>query len=408
MANEYQGYVGASTTSLEMEIEGIPDTLLDQTQVKEVTLTESLLTPGLQTSIRLHSYIHAISKNGVKNLDLFEGAVANINISKDYLKRWNLPTSLGVSGPIYRLDGRHLINPNTEEMVLHICHRSLLDDAGSLVSKMWKCTTPSAVASEVLQSCAGVSKLDVESSSPARDYAAENIHPFQVVAQQANAALYGGNDPSFIHFMTYDDLGTHHFRSLNSLCSSASKMTYVYDEVGLAGGGFQNPFGLMTHEFPCDFDLLSDVLNGIDETGKDINTLLTFNPLMRMASVYGSKTFGCGIGSGNPKISMSAAGSEQQQNMCPDWSQNYVLKRQARMGLLEQDKIALRFTAPWVGHVHPGNVITLDLKNKENPSLQNYGHGTYLVHSVTHNIKNAGMGTITVDAVSTSVSKGVQ
>ncbi len=272
---------------------------------------------------------------------------------------------------------------------------------------MWKCTTPSAITSEVLQSCAGAQALDIEPSMPARDYAAENIHPFQVVQQQASAALVGGNDPSFIHFMTYRDLGTHHFRSLKSLSEGSPQMIYSYEENAVAGGGYANPFGIMSHQFPCDFDLLSDILNGIDKNGGDINTLLTFNPLMRMTNQFGSKVLGCGLGSGNPKISMSSAGSELQQNMCPDYSQLYIQKRQARMGLLEQDKIALRLTVPWVSHLHAGDIIRLELYNKKDVTKMNYGSGDYMIHSLTHNIKWRGFSTLTIDCVSQSVGRGI-
>jgi len=128
---------------------------------------------------------------------------------------------------------------------------------------------------------------------------------------------------------------------------------------------------------------------------------------MRMVNQFGSKTLGCGLGSGNPKISASAAGSEMQQNMCPDYSQTYIQKRQARMGLLEQDKIALRLTVPWVSHIHAGDIIRLELRNKKDPTQKNFGSGDYLIHSLTHNIKYRGFSTITIDAVAQSVGAGI-
>lgn len=389
----------------EIDIDGVPPSLFQQVTLKEITLSESLLTPGLQTSIKVHSFFHQLP---IKNLDLYRGKTCKLRLERPILDRFGLPTTLDVSGTIYRCDTRKLINDNTEEFTLHICHPTLLNDARSLVSKMWKCTTPSAVTSEVLSSCAGAGQLDVESSAPARDYMAENIHPFQVVNQQAQAALASGDDPSFIHYMTYQNLGTHHFRSLKSLCSNPNpEMVYYYDQAGVAGGGYGNPFGLMTHSFPCDFDLLSDILNGIDESGKDINTFVSFNPLMRMANQFGSKVNGCGIGSGNPKIGMSAAGSETQQNMCPDFSQQYVLKRQARMGLLEQDKVALRITVPWVQHLNVGKIIRLELYNKQDGTLKNYGSGDYLISALVHKIKMGGFSTLTMDCVSRTVGNGV-
>jgi hypothetical protein len=389
---------------LDVTIPGVSSSLMDQMTPVEVLLTESLLTPGLQTSVKVHSYFHNLP---IKDLNQFSGERVRINIQRPILERWGLPLEMDVDNVIYRLSDRKLLNENTEEFILHACHRTLLDDAATLVSKMWKCTTPSSVTAEVLRSCAGAGPTDIEDSEPARDYMAENIHPFQVVQQQATAALAGGNDPSFIHFMTYRNLGTHHFRSLQSLSRGSPQMVYYYEENGAAGGGYANPFGLMTHQFPCDFDLLSDILNGIDETGADINTLLTFNPLMRMANQFGSKTLGCGLGSGNPKISASAAGSEMQQNMCPDYSQIYIQKRQARMGMLEQDKIALRITVPWVSHLHAGDIIRLELRNKKDPNFLNFGSGDYMIHSITHNIKWRGFSTLTIDCVAETVGRGI-
>jgi hypothetical protein len=389
---------------LDVSIPGVSSSLMDQMTPVEVLLTESLLTPGLQTSVKVHSYFHNLP---IKDLNQFSGERVRINIQRPILERWGLPLEMDVDNVIYRLSDRKLLNENTEEFILHACHRTLLDDAATLVSKMWKCTTPSSVTAEVLRSCAGAGPTDIEDSEPARDYMAENIHPFQVVQQQATAALAGGNDPSFIHFMTYRNLGTHHFRSLQSLSRGSPQMVYYYEENGAAGGGYANPFGLMTHQFPCDFDLLSDILNGIDETGADINTLLTFNPLMRMANQFGSKTLGCGLGSGNPKISASAAGSEMQQNMCPDYSQIYIQKRQARMGMLEQDKIALRITVPWVSHLHAGDIIRLELRNKKDPNFLNFGSGDYMIHSITHNIKWRGFSTLTIDCVAETVGRGI-
>jgi hypothetical protein len=389
---------------LDVTIPGVSSSLMDQMTPVEVLLTESLLTPGLQTSVKVHSYFHNLP---IKDLNQFSGERVRINIQRPILERWGLPLEMDVDNVIYRLSDRKLLNENTEEFILHACHRTLLDDAATLVSKMWKCTTPSSVTAEVLRSCAGAGPTDIEDSEPARDYMAENIHPFQVVQQQATAALAGGNDPSFIHFMTYRNLGTHHFRSLQSLSQGSPQMVYYYEENGAAGGGYANPFGLMMHQFPCDFDLLSDILNGIDETGADINTLLTFNPLMRMANQFGSKTLGCGLGSGNPKISASAAGSEMQQNMCPDYSQIYIQKRQARMGMLEQDKIALRITVPWVSHLHAGDIIRLELRNKKDPNFLNFGSGDYMIHSITHNIKWRGFSTLTIDCVAETVGRGI-
>lgn len=376
--------------------------ILDQVTLKEVFLGESLLNPSLQTAVTVHSYFHNIP---IKNLDRFKTVDVELEINRPSLEAYNITPKLEVRQKVYRLDNRFLYNNVTEEFTLHACDQTLLDSAATLVSKMWKCTTPSDVTREVLASCAGAKSLDIEPSLPARDYVAENIQPFQVVSQQKEAALAAGNDPSFLHYMTYENFGTHHFRSLKTLCAQSPICEYEYSETGYrAGQG--NPFSIITHSFPCDFDLLSDILNGIDQNGNDINSMMVYNPLKRMFNMVGSQTYGCGIGSGNPKMALSNQGSEKDQNACPDYSQYYVLKRQARMGLLEKDKIALSITVPFNPELHVGKIIRLNLYNKNEPTQKNYGSGDYLILHLTHKLQYGGYSVTSMDCVSKTVGQG--
>lgn len=386
-----------------LECPSIDPNVLQQLTPVEVILGESLLTPGLQTAIRLNSYHHWLP---VKDLNEFKNKEIRIDIKRKVLSLYNLTDEMKVRQVIYRLDNRKLFNQNTEEFVLHACDQTLLNDAKSLVSKMWKCTTPSAVVSDVLTQCAGAREMDIESSDPARDYIAENIHPFQVVNQQANAALAAGNDPSFVHYMTFENYGTHHFRSLETLTKQSPIITYYFEEGGEISG-YGNPYGIMTHSFPCDFDLLSDLLNGVDENGKDINSSGLFNPVTKQFNLFGSQTMGCGVGSGNYKVGMTNQDSAGQQNACPDYSYLYLQKRQARMGLLEQDKIALRLTVPWYPELHAGKVIRIELRNKSDLTKLNYGSGDYLISALTHNIKRGGLATTTMDCVSVTTGEGI-
>lgn len=389
--------------SFRLEFEGVAAETLANFTPMEIVLGESLLTPGLQTSVRVHAWKDQLP---LRILDDFKDKIMEINIQRPILQQFKLNDYMQIRQTTYRCDNRRLINNNIEEFILHACDQTLLDDAATLVSKYWKCTTPSAVTREVLTSCAGAKSVDVEDCDPARDYAAENIHPFQVVAQQANAALAAGNDPSFVHYMTYENLGTHHFKSLYRLTRQPSIMTYMFSETGDPQGyGF--PHSIMTHAFPCDFDLLSDILNGVNSAGEDINTLMTFNPLIKSFNMFGNKTYGCGIGSAVVKSALSNAGSAAQQNSCPDYSQLYLQKRQARMGLLEQDKIALRLTVPWYPDLHAGKIITVEIPNKSDPEKLNYGSGDYLIVSLKHIIKYGGFATTTMDCVSRTVGIGV-
>lgn len=369
----------------------------------EVILNESLLNPGLQTSVRVHNTIH---DTPIKSLDPFKGSGISINLERPILGSYGLPSTMRVSQKIYRLQDRKLINNNIEEFVLQACDPTLLTNGETLVTKSWKCTPPSAVVAEML-GCVGARATDVEGSCCPRDYIAECIHPFQVIAQQGDAALIG-SDPSFIHYMTYENGGTHKFRSLNRLCTQGPVMTYYYDEVGItAGGGYNNPSAIMTHRFPCDFDLLSDILNGLGPNGVSMSSIFSFNPFIKSVGLGGAQNqIGCAKGSTVLSIAMSNAGSESEQFTCPDYSQFFALERAAKLALLEENKIALNITVPFNPILNAGKVIRLELYNKDSGGL-NYGSGDYLIHSVTHNIKYGGFATTTMDCVSTTVGGGV-
>lgn len=388
-------------TSIKMDV-NVSDQTLFQITPTEVILGESLLFPGLQTTVTVQSYYHNLP---IKDLNSFKGKTIAIYMERPVLAKFGYPSKMEVVQQIYRLENRKKLTNVVELFTLRACDPTLLIDAETLVSKSWKCTTPSAVVSEVLPGCAGARSVEVEPSDPARDYVARNIHPFKVVAEQAEVALAGGNDPSFLHYMTYENFGTHHFKSLKKLCEADSIIEYYFDETASLSG-YANPRAIMTNSFPCDFDLLSDILNGIGPDGASISSLFSFNPFNRLAGLLGSQVQGCGNGSGVLKAAMTNYASEQAQQACPDYSQFFALKRQARMGLLEQDKIALRLTVPWNPILNVGKIITLKLQNKNDPKQLNYGSGDYLIMSLTHNLKNGGFSTTTMDCVSKTVGQG--
>jgi hypothetical protein len=365
--------------------------------VKEVILGESLLTPGLQTAVTLQSYVYS---DVAKNLTAYKNQELEIEMSTQASQEDS--ENMYVNQKIYRIDNRSfspLNTSKTEEFTIHACDQSLLNDAKSLVSKSWKCTTPDNIVEYALKSCAGASDPVIDSCSPARDYIAENIHPFQVVAQQCNVVLDGG-DPSFLHYMTYENGGTHYFRSLKKLISGAGATQdriFFHSEASRLDIAQRNIAIAFT--FPSDFDLLSDLLNGIDENGNNINSVGAINPLTGTGNLFGAgSTDGCGVGSGNHKSAVSNKGSEQQQNSCNIDVEEWLLLRQARMGLLEKDKVAFRITAPWRPDIHVGQIIGLDWVNPKNGNPV-YGHGNYLVASLTHNIQFGGFGTTTMDCI---------
>lgn len=403
-------------TFIEVEFVGIqPDNAVDVT-VKEASLTESLLTPGLQTSVVLDSHLH-MSQLGTKpaqtkNFDDFKAKVMRLKISRPLLKKYyGMEDTLNVSQRIYRLDQRRLLSNNNEEFRVHACDDSLLNDARSLVSKSWKCTTPTQIVQDVLRACAGVTRLETESSGPTRDYIAENIHPFQVVTQQANAALAdGGNDPSFVHYMTYENFGTHHFKSIYSLTRAGvinPEKPFIFTETGsISGYGY--PYSIMTYSFPCDFDLLSDLLNGVDTDGREIASVIAGNPIAATDSLLGNQALGCGIGGGIMNIARTNYGTEKSQDQCRFDVEKYLLRRQARMSLLEQDKIALKLTVPWNPMLHAGKMIDVRFPKKGDKSEKYlYGSGEYLIVNLTHTVKQGGYSTTTMECVAKTAGQGI-
>ena len=408
-----------SKVNLAVSFEDVDEQNTREINIREITLGESLLTPGLQTSVLFNGFLHASPNNKgevgpPKNFDDFKNKKMEIYIERPLLESFNMDSLMKVSQRIYRLSDRKTLNNNNEQFRVHACDDSLLNDARSLVSNPWPCTSPSTVVSEVLQSCAGVRNLDIEPSTPIRDYIAENIHPFQVVAQQANAALAdNGNDPSFVHYMTYENLGTHHFRSLYSLTKEDPPLAepFVFAETG-ASSGYANPYSILKYNFPCDFDLLSDILNGIDVDGSFISSGIFGNLLGGFFSLFGNQAAECGIGGGNMNIARTNFNTEKAQDQCPSEIEKYLLRRQARMSLLEQDKIALSLTVPWNPMLHAGKMIEVEFPRKgvESGGKENrllYGSGKYLIVNLAHTVKNGGFSTTAMECVADTAGQGI-
>jgi hypothetical protein len=404
-------FAGDANVTLDVDFRSADKGTLEDVTIREVVLGESLLTPGLQTSIVLDSFIHT---SVLKNFDIFKNSGVIVKINKPQLERARLPSSMLVGQQIYRLENRRTptnsayggeqLDDNNEQFTLRACDPSLLYDAKNLVSKSWKCTQPNVIVDEVLRTCAGAQELDIQPSAPARDYIAENIHPFQVVNQQTNVAL-DGDDPSFLHYMTYNEnsgVGIHHFRSLKYLCAQPSIAKYHYSQYQT----YKDPNSVMQYSFPCDFDILSDLLNGVDENGNDISSLIVFNPVNKMFSLIGSQTVGCGIGTTVVKYAQTNINTAQNQNSCNFGVEKYRLKRQARMGLLEKDKIALRITVPWNPSLHAGKTIDFEILNKSIPNRPpTYGSGKYLILHMMHIIRRGGYAITKLDCVSETAGR---
>ncbi len=161
--------------------------------------------------------------------------------------------------------------------------------------------------------------------------------------------------------------------------------------------------------FPCDFDLLSDYLNGVGPNGQNLNAGSFMNIMDNVAGFLtgggSGRMQGC-MNNANFKQSITNKGSAQQQNGCATDVEQHLLKRQARMGLLEKDKVALRMIVPWNPYIHAGDVVALKWLDKGN-SQELYGSGEYLVASMTHRVQMGGYSTTTLDCVSNTVGQGI-
>lgn len=416
MSNRNVPILDTARTKIVVNLPGLPaqHNILDQTSIREITCTESILTPGLQTTVAIQDKIHSTPNRRV--LDDYAYQPLHIQMKRPILKDFQQNENFFLVQTLYRLDNRTPDSYSLQKFNLHACDPSLLADANSLVSRSWKCTPPHQVVADVLSQCVGVAsnKLIVESSQPARDYIAENIHPFQVCTQQADVALAEGNDPSFLHFMTYENLGTHHFKSLRKMAKQDPLFggePFVYHEKGLGQSGYWNPFDIMQYSFPCDFDVLTDILNGVGQSGSNKRSIQTFNPANGVWSNLGINDNGCGIGGASALAATTNFGTAEQQDSCPIAVEKYALLRQARMMLLEPDKLALRIVIPFNPNVNAGKTINVIFQNKgdehgEPVDHLNYASGKYLIASLTHTYNAGGFAITTLDCVSESVSRG--
>jgi hypothetical protein len=91
--------------------------------------------------------------------------------------------------------------------------------------------------------------------------------------------------------------------------------------------------------------------------------------------------------------------------------EKYLLKRQARMNLLEQDKIALKVTVPWNPELNVGKMIDVLFPRKTGKAGTSndvlYGTGRYLIVNLVHTIKSGGFSTTTMECVAQTAGQGV-
>jgi len=413
----------AYKTKFTVDIQGVDQSLLEENSILEVTLTESLLTPSIQCRVSIQSARHV---GYVKDFDQLAGGRLVVVADREILALDGQNSTFYTDQPIYKVSERVPFSYQLDELMISACHDTLLMDSSRRVSKSWKCTSPSDVVSDVLQQCIGAAQLDIESSMPQRTYFAENIHPFQVINQQSDIALAGGSDPSFLHYMTFNNNGTHHFRSLKNLTEQApyktggeanlvnsEKGVFEYREKGLVDLTFGDPYAILSYEFPCDFDILAELMNGFDLDGNPQHSVLVLNPFNGLHSILGGDNSGCGMGGQEIEFALSNIESGQDEGNCEIDVEKYRLNRSARMRLLESDMVALRMTIGFNPNLHVGNMIEVKLPNKiykENGDVTiqpDYGSGTYLISSIVHTLRPSGFSISTLDCVSKAVGSGM-
>ena len=384
--------------------------LMDELSVKRITLVESLLSPSLQTTVFVQNYRHL---GYVKNLDEYANTELTIRIRRPILRDFGYNDELLVKNRVWRIDERNPFNYQIDEFALVASDETVLKNANRRMSKSWKCVPPHIIAADALKGCVGVNKLIIEAAAPTRTYFAENLHPYQVVAQQADVALANGNDPSFLHFITYEDIvGTHRFESLYGMTRKNHIAEFTYVEAGDTNLLWENPFSIHHYEFPCDFDIISDLMNGIDK-GVDNNSLLVINPFNGIHSILGGNNAQCGMGGSEGDTSFTNQGSASAEGNCEIDVERHKLKRTARLSLLDTDKVSLRMTVGFNPNLHVGKMIKATFPNKivnDNGDFveikEDYGSGYYLISALTHNIEMGGYATTVIDCLTKAVGNG--
>jgi hypothetical protein len=408
-------------TDLKISIPGIDPNVIEEFTVNEVTMTESLLTPGLQTTLSVQSKVNTPT---AKDLSKFANKDVTILAQRPIIRHLygeKYVDSLQTTQRIYRLTNRRLSNYQIENFQLELCDPSLLVDAKTYVSKSWDCQTPTTIVTDILKNCIGASSLDIEEVGPRKMYFPNGIRPFQAITQQEEMALAGGKlDPSLVHFMTYqnaksESVPTHNFRSLTKMAQQTEAFEFFYSGKNSNAYNYAMPAEIMTYTFPCDFDTLSDILNGIDINGANYSSISGINvttaQISNFAAEYGNTISSSSCGN-PPWYSMTNLGSAPNECSTIN-SEAYLPRRKARMGLLEQDKIALRMVVPWNPNLNVGRTIQVEIPNTNPDSNReedkwNFGTGKYLIANLTHSIKLGGLGTTTIECVSNTVAAGVQ
>jgi hypothetical protein len=121
----------------------------------------------------------------------------------------------------------------------------------------------------------------------------------------------------------------------------------------------------------------------------------------------GTQDCDCGIGQYNYKQGFSNESTAEDRNSCNLDTESHLLKRQARMSLLDKDKMALRITVPCNLDLHAGKMIELKWINSKSTSGELvYGSGKYLIAALVHDIKLGGFSVTNMECVAQTAGGG--
>lgn len=378
---------------------GVNQLLLNEQSAIEVTLKESLTSPQLYTCISIQDLIHT---DPVKIYSQYKGTPIQIIAANP-----NLPDNiLDVTQTIYRIEARKGITYQTEGYTIYACDNSVLINATTRISKRYANKTPTQIVQDALSKVFAPS-VDIEQTGPQKDYDANKIRPFQVVQEQADQSLSSvGNDPSLMHYMTFANGGTHHFRSLKTLATQESCMYYTYLAKG-QNRQIQVPSNIMTYNFPCDFDLLSDLQNGVTPSNPGNISPIATNPHTSAFNLLQSAVGNIAAGVGLLNLFHSNKGSTDNR---PETAYDLYALHDARMSLIQQDKIVINMVVPFNPILNAGKIIEVEIypqMEHTDKLIPDFGSGKYMIVNLTHNIKTGGYSTSIIDAVAHTVGSGL-
>lgn len=386
-----------------------PNLIADLT-LNEVNISESILSPTIHASFKCEQTLEPF-----RNMDNFYAKPVVIIVKKPILKEMLGKEGINLGLVFYRLSNRKRKSDyTTETFELSACFPTLLADA-----KAWDkdsyIGTPSDIVKQIFNNVFNMTgengNIEVEDSYPTISLTGDARHPFQIINNLAERALsIEKNSPTFLHYMTMqntkgEDIPVHRFESVDGMIARGSinpATPFVYIFKNLPENNYENPFDIMSFSFPCDFDLVSDLLNGHDEGGNEFFNVTTIDPYNGKGSIFGEVFGEYGTA---PFASLTNLDSAYKLDQNPTDVERFLLFRRPRMALLEQDKIALKMTIPFNPRLNAGRVITVKIQ-KNGEDL--YGSGDYLIVNMTHSFRPKGISVTILDCVSNTVAAGVQ